>query len=287
MAADDKVEQPLSGRVVAVTGAAAGLGRAYVDHLSALGAHVVANDVVDAEHRAGVVSHVADISTDDGATSLIETAVAEFGRLDALVNNAGILRSGLMIRLPVEHWDAVQQVHLRGTFLTSRAAGRYWRDRAKAGEPVDAALVNTTSAAGLYGFVGEAAYSAAKAGIAAFTLVTATELERYGVTVNALAPAARTRMTESWAGQSPDDPQHDPLAVEHVAPVVAWLVGNDARDVSAHVFEVGNGSLSVVAGWRPAATVDLPLTGYAAGPLIRPLLDQVSPPVAPFHPERL
>jgi len=281
------VDKPLNGRVVAITGAGVGLGRAYVQHLSALGAQVVANDLEEAEYEGDVFAHTADISTEEGATDLIDTAIKQFGRLDALVNNAGILRSELMIQLSTEHWDDVQRVHVRGTFLTSRSAGRYWRERSKAGEPIEAALVNTTSAAGLYGFVGEAAYSAAKAGIAAFTLVAAAELDRYGVTANALAPAARTRMTESWAGESPNDPLHDPLAPEHVAPIIAWLVGDESRNVTGRVFEVGNGSLSIVDGWRPAATVDLPLSGYSAEPLIRFLLEQAPPPMVPLHPERL
>ncbi len=279
--------RPLEGRVVAVTGAGAGLGRAYAQLLAHQGALVVANDLHETQFDDGIHAHTGDISTEEGAKSLVETAVKEFGRLDALVNNAGVLRSGLILRISVEDWDVVHRVHLRGTFLTTQAAASYWREMSKAGNPVEAAIINTTSAAGLYGFVAEAAYSAAKAGIAGFTTVAAAELDRYGVTVNAIAPVARTQMTESWAGESAGEPVQDPLAPEHVAPVVAWLAGLDSRDVTGRVFEVGNGTVAVVDGWRPAATTELPLTDYSAESLIRPLLEVSPDPISPIQSERL
>ena len=282
----DGIARLVSPPVVAITGAGRGLGRAYARALARAGWRVVANDVDEVADEPGIVAHVGDVSTEAGADSLIATALDRFGRLDALVNNAGILRSGLLLRLSVADWDEVQRVHLRGTFLTTRAAGAYWRDQAKAGKPRAAALVNTTSAAGLYGFVGEAAYSSAKAGIAAFTLVAAAELERYGVTVNAVAPAARTRLTTVWAGEGPDDPSTDPLSVDHVAPLIGWLIGPDARDVTGRVFEIGNGSLAVVDGWRPSV-VDLPLSGYDPASLVRPLLTSAPTPVPVLSSERL
>lgn len=288
MNVEQKLEHgPLEGRVVAVTGAGAGLGRAYAQLLARQGALVVANDLNETQFDNGIHGHVGDISTEAGARDLIRTAVEEFGRLDALVNNAGILRSGLILRISAEDWDVVNRVHLRGTFLTTQAAGLYWREQSKAGNPVEAAIINTTSAAGLYGFVAEAAYSAAKAGIAGFTAVAAAELDRYGVTVNAIAPVARTQMTQSWAGTEGADPVHDPLAPEHVAPVVAWLAGLESRDVTGRVFEVGNGSLVVVDGWRPAAAIELPLLDYSAEELIRPLLDKAPQPITPIQSERL
>jgi NAD(P)-dependent dehydrogenase (short-subunit alcohol dehydrogenase family) len=148
-------------------------------------------------------------------------------------------------------------VHVRGTFLLLQAGARYWRGEAKAGRAVDAAVVTTTSSAGLYGFLGEAAYSGAKAAIAAMTLVAAAELARYGVTVNSVAPAARTRMT-AWMGEAPEDEASDPFAPSHVAPVVAWLVGPHVRGITGRVFEVGGDMLSVAEGWRTAASVELP-----------------------------
>jgi len=279
--------RPLADRVVAITGAGRGLGRCYTEHLAALGAQVVVNDVGDvaADVAASLVAaggsavaDTGDIASEDGAQRVVEAALRSFGRLDALVNNAGILRSGLLLQTTAKDWDAVHRVHLRGTFLTTRAAGRHWREQAKAGHRVAAAVVNTTSAAGLYGFIGEAAYSAAKAGIAAFSLVAAAELARYGVTVNAIAPAARTRMTIAWVGEGPGDPTLDPLAPEHVAPLVGWLVGPQARDVTGRVFEIGNGSLAVVDGWRPNA-MELPCSGYDPGALVRPLLARAATPV--------
>lgn len=283
----EKTAGTLTGRVVAITGAGRGLGRAYAIHLASLGASVVANDLDEVADEDGIVAHVGDISTEGGAADLIATALTRFGRLDALVNNAGILRSGLLLRLSAQEWDDVHRVHLRGTFLTTRAAGAYWREQAKEAHPVQAALVNTTSAAGLYGFLGEAAYSAAKGGIASFTLVAAAELARYGVTVNAIAPAARTRLIAVWAGEGPGDPALDPLAPEHVAPLIAWLVGPGSRDVTGRVFEVGNGSLAVVDGWRPGAHVDLPMSGYKPDALVRPLLAKAPEPVPVLSPERL
>lgn len=283
----NKTTGRLAGRVVAITGAGGGLGRAYSTHLASLGARVVANDLDEVAYEDGIVAHIGDISKEDCAADLIATALTRFGRLDALVNNAGILRSGLLLRLSARDWDDVQRVHLRGTFLTTRAAGAYWREQAKAGKPVQASVVNTTSAAGLYGFVGEAAYSAAKGGIASFTMVAAAELARYGVTANAVAPVARTRMTAVWAGETPGDPARDPLAPEHVAPLIAWLIGPDSRDVTARVFEIGNGSLAVVDGWRPVAKVDLPLSEYRPDALVRPLLAKAPDPAPIVRPERL
>jgi methylmalonyl-CoA mutase cobalamin-binding domain/chain len=272
---------PLAGRVVTVTGAARGLGRAYTELLVREGAAVIANDL-DAEELpsheaiAAVPGDVTDTAT---SAALVRAALDRFGRLDAIVCNAGLLRSGLLVKVAPEDFDAVQAVHVRGTFLLLQAAARHWRTEAKAGRPVEAAVVTTTSSAGLYGFLGEAAYSAAKAAIAAMTLVAATELERYGVTVNAVAPAARTRMTE-WMGAAPDSESEDPYAAAHVAPVAAWLVSGAARHVTGRVLEVGGDKIAIADGWRQVASTTLPRNADVgdAGALVQQLLADAPPP---------
>jgi NAD(P)-dependent dehydrogenase (short-subunit alcohol dehydrogenase family) len=186
----------------------------------------------------------------------VRSALDRFGRLDAVIANAGLLRSGPLVKIEAEDFDLVQAVHLRGTFLLLQAAARHWRAESKAGREVAAAALTTTSSAGLYGFLGEAAYSAAKAGVAALTLVAAEELARYGVTVNAIAPAARTRLT-TWMGVV-DDEAEDPYAAAHVAPVAAWLVSAHGRAVTGRVLEVGGDQISVTAGWSPDGSVALP-----------------------------
>jgi NAD(P)-dependent dehydrogenase (short-subunit alcohol dehydrogenase family) len=187
---------------------------------------------------------------------LLNEALMRFGRLDGVVANAGLLRSGPLVKISAEDFELVHAVHVRGTFLLLQTASRYWRAEAKAGRSVAAAAVTTTSSAGLYGFVGEAAYSAAKAAVAAMTIVAAEELGRYGVTVNAVAPVARTRLT-AWMGKA-EAAREDPYDPASVAPVVAWLLSDRARGVTGRVFEVGGGRLSVADGWRPGAAMDMP-----------------------------
>lgn len=215
---------------------------------------VVANDLdADALAELEVAAvHAGDVSSADSAADLVALALARCGRLDAAIANAGVLRSGPILNVSANDVDAVLAIHVRGTFVLAQAAGAHWRAEFKAGRPVEAALVTTTSHAGLYGFRGEAIYSAAKAAVAAFTLVAADELGRYGVTVNAVAPAARTRMTP-WL-----DAQAREFAPEHVAPLLCWLVGLGARDVTGRVFEGGGGTLAVADGWRQVARADLP-----------------------------
>ncbi|HEY3190562.1 MAG TPA: SDR family NAD(P)-dependent oxidoreductase [Solirubrobacteraceae bacterium] len=259
----------LLGKVVAVTGAARGLGRAYAERLTREGAAVVGNDL-DAELLDELVAGSSmlaavpgDVAEPDTARALVSAALERFGRLDAVIANAGLLRSGPLVKLDAEDFDLVQAVHVRGTFLLLQAAARYWRSEAKAGRPPAAAAVTTTSSAGLYGFLGEAAYSAAKAAIAAMTVVAAEELARYDVTVNAIAPVARTRLT-AWMGEGGDDAD-DPYAPAHVAPAAAWLVSDRARDITGRVFEVGGDVLAVADGWRPTATAALPRDGAVSG----------------------
>ena len=191
-----------------------------------------------------------DVSDHEAAGRLVRRAIETYGRLDAVVNNAGILRDRMLVNMTVEEWDAVMAVHLRGTFSVTRHAAGYWREQAKAGERVTGRVVNTTSSSGIYGNVGQTNYGAAKAGIAAFTVIAAMELGRYGVTVNAIAPTALTRMTEGLAGFT-DRPAEDleRVAPGHVAPLVAWLAGPSSGDITGRVFNVSGREISVAEGW--------------------------------------
>jgi len=255
---------PLAGRVVVVTGAARGLGRAYTAELGRQGAAVVATDVDESALKQtaeaignGVHPHVCDITDPQAPRALLDAALSRFGQLHGLVSNAGLLRSGPILRLPDEDLQLLLDVHVTAAFRLLRVIGGYWRGEAKAGRAPGAAAVLTTSAAGLYGFRAEAAYSAAKAAVAMLARVAADEMARYQVTVNAIAPVARTRLT-SWLGEGPGEPERDPWAAEHVAPVVAWLLGPGARDVTGRVIEAGNGQVSVPAPWQPGAAFPLP-----------------------------
>ncbi|GAA5169475.1 SDR family oxidoreductase [Pseudonocardia eucalypti] len=270
-----------TGRVVIVTGAGRGLGRAHALAFAAEGAKVVVNDVgaaldgsggssgpaddVVAEIRAAGGEAVADghdVADWAGARGVIERAVAEFGRLDVLVNNAGILRDRMVVSLDEAEWDAVVRVHLKGHAAMLHHAAAYWRTEAKQGRPVDARVINTSSGAGLLGSVGQGCYSAAKAGILGLTLVAAAELARYGVTVNAIAPAARTRMTEAAFADTmaaPEAGAFDAMAPENVSPLLVWLGGNDAEaaKVTGRVFELDGGRITVADGWRRGPTVEI------------------------------
>lgn len=252
-------------RVAIITGAGRGLGRAHALELARQGAKVIVNDLggsatgtgSDATPAEEVVQEIialggeAAVNTDDisdweGAGSLISQAINTFGRLDILVNNAGILRDRMLVSMTPEDWDAVIRVHLRGTFAAAHFAANHWRQRFKEEGPVKGRLINTTSASGIYGNVGQTNYGAAKAGIASFTIIASMELARYGVTVNAVAPAARTRLTESlMSAQSDVD-----LRPEHVSPLVAWLASPEAQDITGRIFDVGGGKVSVAEGWH-------------------------------------
>jgi methylmalonyl-CoA mutase cobalamin-binding domain/chain len=280
---------PLSGRVVIVTGAARGLGRAYTVELCRQGAAVVANDLDEAalgEAAAatadlpGSVHPVAcDVTDPDTPRILLDAALRRYGQLHGLVSNAGLLRSGPILRLQDEDVRLLLDVHVTAAFRLLRVIGGYWRAEAKAGRAIDAAAVLTTSAAGLYGFRAEAAYSAAKAAVAMLARVAADEMARYQVTVNAIAPVARTRLT-SWLGDSPVAPDRDPWAAEHVAPVVAWLIGPAAREVTGRVIEAGNGQLSVPGGWQPGTPHPLPplMSPEQAQALLPRVLGGAGPP---------
>ncbi|MFD1657391.1 SDR family oxidoreductase [Streptomyces caeni] len=265
------------GRVVVVTGAGRGLGRAHALAFAAEGAKVVVNDlgvgldgvpgadspagrVADEIRAAGAeaVAHGGDIATDAGAASLVASALETYGRLDTLVNNAGFLRDRMLVNLDEDDWDAVLRVHLKGHFLTLKHAAAHWRAEAKAGRAPRARVVNTSSGAGLLGSVGQGNYSAAKAGIVALTLVAAAELGRYGVQVNAIAPAARTRMTERTFAEAMAAPDagFDAMAPENVSPLVVWLGSPGSAGVTGRVFEAEGGRITVMEGWRPGPTAD-------------------------------
>jgi NAD(P)-dependent dehydrogenase (short-subunit alcohol dehydrogenase family) len=281
----------LEGRVAIVTGAGRGIGRAHALELAAHGAAVVVNDfgvsisgegtgesaggsvaesvvseIVAAGGRA--VSNGADVADFAQAADLVAQAISTFGGLDILVNNAGFVRDRMLVNTSEEEWDAVIRVHLKGHFAPLRHAAAYWREEAKAGRPRAARVVNTTSGAGLQGSVGQATYSAAKAGIAGLTLVAAQELGRYGVTVNAIAPVARTRMTEGAFDTSgmPDPGDNSPL--------VAWLASVDAGDVSGRVIEVEGGTITVENGWShgPSSDHGTRWSARDVGPALRTLL---------------
>jgi NAD(P)-dependent dehydrogenase (short-subunit alcohol dehydrogenase family) len=258
-------------RVVIVTGAGGGIGRGYALAFAAEGAKVVVNDIgaardgsgstagpadaVVAEIRAAggqAVSNTDDVSSWDGAARLVGTALEAFGDLHVLVNNAGILRDRMMVNLSESDWDAVIAVHLKGTFAPSRHAAAYWRERSKAGHEVDARIINTSSSSGVFGNVGQSNYGAAKAGIAAFTIITSMELARYGITVNAIAPTAMTRMTEDLGRlEELEQRRGGPgvLAPENIAPLAVWLGSSASREVTGRVFSVWGGRITVLEGW--------------------------------------
>jgi len=265
------------GRVVIVTGAGRGIGRCHALEFARQGAKVVVNDlgvaldgaggsggpaqeVVD-EIRAGgglAVANGDDVADFAGGRRMVEMALDTFGRLDVVVNNAGFLRDRMFVSTGEEEWDAVIRVHLKGHFCVTRHAAEHWRNRSKAGEPVDARIINTSSGAGLQGSVGQSTYSAAKGGIASLTLVQAAELGRYGVTANAIAPAARTRMTEPVFKDmaAPSDGSFDENDPANISPLVVWLGSPESRDVTGRVFEVKGGLIGVSDGWRDGPTVD-------------------------------
>jgi NAD(P)-dependent dehydrogenase (short-subunit alcohol dehydrogenase family) len=209
-------------------------------------------------------------------------AIDAFGGLDVLVNNAGILRDRMVVNATVEEWDAVMRVHLRGHFCPTQHAVAHWRSRSKTGQAVDARIINTSSQSGLHGSVGQLGYAAAKAGIASMTLVQAAELARYGITANAIAPVARTRMTEEVFGElvkKPDD-GFDVFAPENISPLVVWLGSPESSQVSGRVFEVHGGHVSVANGWQEGPSVDKGARWQPAevGAAIADILEAAPPP---------
>jgi NAD(P)-dependent dehydrogenase (short-subunit alcohol dehydrogenase family) len=239
----------------------AGPAQQVVDEVKGMGGEAVAN--------------TDDISDWDGAERLINTAVDAFGGLDVLINNAGILRDRMLTNMSEAEWDAVIKVHLNGTFGPSRHAAAYWRERSKAGEANDARIINTSSPSGIYGNVGQTNYGAAKAGIASFTIIAAKELGRYGVTVNAIAPAALTRMTEGLGmGQAPEEIKEQ-MSPAHIAPIVTWLASPESAHVTGRVFDVTGRMISVSEGWHRGPSLENPPDDVAElGPKVAELVAQ-------------
>jgi NAD(P)-dependent dehydrogenase (short-subunit alcohol dehydrogenase family) len=279
------------GRVAIVTGAGRGIGREHALSLAAHGAKVVVNDLggnVDGsggdlspaqqvvEEIKGMggeaVANGDSVASWEGAQRLINTAVETFGDLHAVINNAGILRDRMLTNMTEEEWDAVINVHLKGTFAPSRWAAAYWREQAKAGKPVDGRIINTTSVSGIYGNPGQTNYGAAKAGIAAFTNIAALELARYGVTVNAVAPVALTRMTEGLGPAPETDEEREMRSPRWIAPIATWLASAESKDVTGRVFEASGNMLAIAEGWvrgpRHAPLED----PTQLGPVVRELL---------------
>ncbi|PJX28342.1 short-chain dehydrogenase [Advenella sp. S44] len=281
--------QVCDGRVVIVTGAGRGIGREYALQLADNGAKVVVNDlgvsrsgeqpsespaqsVVDDITANGgqAIANYDDIADFAGAKNMIDETVAHFGKLDVLINNAGILRDRMLCNMSEEEWDVVVRVHMKGTFATSRHAAAYWRDRfKKTGQPVNARIINTSSSSGLYGNVGQINYGAAKAGIAAMTIIASRELGRYGVTVNAINPHAQTRMTEGIRQRTAQEiAARDP---KWISPAVIWLASIYSTEITGRVFELGGGHLAAMEGWHRGPQAEPMDNVNAIGPVIEDL----------------
>lgn len=294
------------GRVVIVTGAGRGIGREHALAFAAEGAKVVVNDLgagldgsnvgespaeqVVAEIKAvggDAVVNGNDISSWEGARELVQQAIDTFGGLDVLVNNAGFLRDRMLVGMGEQDWDNVINVHLKGHFAPLRHAAEYWRAESKAGRPRQARVINTSSGAGLFGSVGQGNYATAKAGIALLTIQTAAEMKGYGVTANAIAPAARTRMTtsagEGMASQmaAPEDGSFDAMDPANISPLVVWLGSEESAQVTGRVFEVEGGKVTVCDGWQRAASEDKGAKWEPAelGSVVPRLLDESPTPV--------
>ncbi len=277
-------------RVAIVTGAARGVGREHALLLAKCGAKVVINDIgaeidgsgKDASLAAGVAGEIKamggeaivngdDVSDWDGAKRMVDQAISEFGKLDIVINNAGILRDRMLTNMSEAEWDDVMKVHLKGTFAPARHAAAYWRELSKeTGQPTSGRIINTSSTSGIYGNVGQTNYGAAKAGIAAFTIIAARELARYGVTANAIAPSAQTRMTEGLREYTPEEVERrDP---KWVSPVVVYLASERAQDITGRVFQAGNGMVACCEGWRRGGMVDPLEDPEALGPLVHEMV---------------
>jgi NAD(P)-dependent dehydrogenase (short-subunit alcohol dehydrogenase family) len=281
------------GRVAIVTGAGRGLGREHALLLAAHGAKLVVNDiganvdgtgkddslagqVVDAIKQSGgeAITDGNDVADWNGAKAMVDNAIRTYGKLDILINNAGILRDRMLTNMSEDEWDTVIKVHLKGTFAPSRHAAAYWRDESKkiAG-PAKGRIINTSSTSGIYGNVGQTNYGAAKAGIASFTIIAARELRRYGVTVNAISPSAQTRMTEGLRELTPEQrASRDP---KWVSPTVVYLASEEAQDITGRVIQAGFGRIAVCEGWRRGAEVGQVADPATAGALVRDMVAKV------------
>jgi NAD(P)-dependent dehydrogenase (short-subunit alcohol dehydrogenase family) len=289
----------LSGKVAIVSGAGRGIGRSHSLALAAAGAKVVVNDlgagvagegadetpaqqVVEEIRSAGgeAVANGENIADFEGAGRLVRQAIDEFGRLDILVNNAGILRDRMLVNMTEDEWDAVIAVHLKGHFAPTQHAAAYWREQSKAGEEVRGRVINTSSPSGVFGNVGQANYGAAKAGIAGFTVIVAQELQRYGVTVNCLAPNARTRMTEETFQMGAPAEGFDPLDPSNVSALVVALCADEAQAITGQVFHVWGGAVNALQGWSAGELFDAP-DGWEPDALLAELVARFPDGVSP------
>jgi NAD(P)-dependent dehydrogenase (short-subunit alcohol dehydrogenase family) len=279
------------GRVAIVTGAGRGIGREHALSLARHGAKVLVNDLGGAVDGSGsdvspaqqvvteiiemggeAVANADDVADWEGAQRMINAAIETFGDLHAVVNNAGILRDRVLANMTEEEWDAVINVHLKGTFAPSRWAVAYWREQSKAGRPVSGRIINTTSVSGIYGNPGQTNYGAAKAGIAAFTTIAALEVGRYGVTVNAVAPVALTRMTEGLGPAPETDEDREMRSPRWIAPIVTWLASEESAGVTGRVFEASGQTLAVAEGWVRGPSGPPVEDPAALGPVVADLL---------------
>ena len=279
------------GRVAIVTGGGRGIGREYCLMLAAEGAKVVVNDLGGARDGGGAdlgpadevvneiraaggeaVANGADVSDWEQSKAMIDQAVSTFGKLDVLINNAGILRDRMLVNMTEAEWDAVIKVHLKGTFAPAHHAAAYWRDLNKAtGEPVNARLINTSSVSGIYGNIGQTNYGAAKMGVGAFTIIASRELRRYGVTVNAIAPGALTRLTEDLGGPVTDARREsgDPM---WVAPIAVWLASEQSAEVSGRMFEASGNVLAIAEGWHRGPTAKPTKNPHEMGAIVAEMM---------------
>ena len=281
------------GRVAIVTGGGRGIGREYCLMLAAQGAKVIVNDLggeadgtgADLSPAAQVVEEIkaaggeavvngADVSDWDQAKAMIDQAVSTFGKLDVVINNAGILRDRMLVNMTEAEWDAVIKVHLKGTFAPAHHAAAYWRDLNKAtGASVNARIINTSSVSGIYGNIGQTNYGAAKMGIAAFTIIASRELRRYGVTVNAIAPGALTRLTENL-GPPVTEERRERMSPRWIAPIAVWLASKQSSEVSGRMFEASGALLAIAEGWHRGPTVEAVDDPTILGPIVADLVSR-------------
>lgn len=285
-----------AGRVCVVTGAGRGIGREHALMLAGQGAKIVVNDVGGSRDGSGTsegpahdvvaeieamggeaVANGDDISTWEGGGAVVKQAIDTFGTIDVVINNAGILRDRMLVNMTEEEWDSVIKVHLKGTFAVSRFAAAYWRERSKSGETNDARIINTTSPSGIYGNAGQTNYGAAKAGIASFTIIAAMELERYGVTVNAIAPTALTRMTEDLGLGGADEKTKAAMDPRWIAPLCTWLSSPQSAGVTGRVFEASGVYLAVAESWHRGPSAEAVDDPEQVDAVVRKLLDDARP----------
>lgn len=284
------------GRVAIVTGAGRGIGREHALMLAENGAAVVVNDVGGTPEGTGndlspaqqVVAEIeemggraivngADVADWDQSKAMVDEAIDTFGRLDVIVNNAGILRDRMMVNMAEEEWDSVVRVHLKGTFAPARHAAAHWRELAKKGDEVDARIINTTSVSGIYGNPGQTNYGAAKMGIAGFTIIAALELARYGITVNAISPGALTRLTEPLRAEPPSEQEREAASPRWIAPICTWLASPLSKNVTGRVFQVHGDQIAVAESWHRGPTAQNPDDPAAMTDVVAKLMADARP----------